>query len=238
MASILVCLSRALFFLGPSGLDRYPSGKFKLSRKSTTCQVRFPHIHYKMGSNLSASKSPASPSIRHIQVHLSPTQTLSITLPVSKATIRWLLAQVRSHCSFPILGLKSISQNEALDMWLLQLGRPVAPLRDGERLEVVTSGKGQVEPVSGPLSPAHFSYLKVLGKGGNARVLAARKKDSGQLYAVKVMTKRQVQREDKVENVLAERRILAIAAHPFVVKLHYAFQSVIPLCSPQSCTSC
>lgn len=122
-----------------------------------------------------------------------------------------------------------MSQNEALDIWLLQLGRPVSPLRDGERLEVVTSGNCHIEPVSGSLSAAHFTYLKVLGKGGNARVLAARKKDSGQLYAVKVMTKKQVQREDKVENVLAERRILAIAAHPFVVKLHYAFQSVTPM---------
>jgi serum/glucocorticoid-regulated kinase 2 len=96
----------------------------------------------------------------------------------------------------------------------------------------------KIEPISGPLSSAHFAYLKVLGKGGNARVLAARKKNSGQLYAIKVMSKRQVQREDKVENVLAERRILAKAAHPFVIKLHYAFQSVISLYSPQNSSLC
>ena len=103
----------------------------------------FLSIHYKMGSDLSKS-SLHSPTLRLIHIQISPTKTLSVSLPAhSKATIRWLLSQVRSHCPFPLLGLKSLSQNEALDLWLSQLGRSVEPLRDGEKLEIVTSGNAQ-----------------------------------------------------------------------------------------------
>lgn len=46
------------------------------------------------------------------------------------------------------------------------------------------------------------------------------------LYAVKVMNKRHVLKEEKVQQVLTELNILTQLSHPFIINLHYAFQSV------------
>ena len=43
-----------------------------------------------------------------------------------------------------------------------------------------------------PVTEGSFEYLKCIGKGGYSRVMMARKKDTGRLYAVKVMNKLQM----------------------------------------------
>lgn len=77
-----------------------------------------------------------------------------------------------------------------------------------------------------------FNFLKVIGKGGYSTVLkghgnVARKKDTGALYAIKAMSKHQLLAEDKVSQVTTELSILAQVNHPFIISLHYAFQSVL-----------
>lgn len=57
-------------------------------------------------------------------------------------------------------------------------------------------------------------------------MVEARKRDSGQLYAVKVISKRFLEKENKVTQAKTEREILGKMAHQFIVKLHYAFQTV------------
>jgi len=42
---------------------------------------------------------------------------------------------------------------------------------------------------------------------------------------MKVISKSFVIEKGKVEQIIAERRILSKLSHPFIVKLHYAFQS-------------
>jgi len=80
--------------------------------------------------------------------------------------------------------------------------------------------------VAYPVSAGHFHLLKVIGKGGYSTVVQARKKDSGSLFALKIMNKRQILKEDKVSQVLTEARILSRVHHPFVISLYHAFQSV------------
>lgn len=54
-----------------------------------------------------------------------------------------------------------------------------------------------------------------------------RKKDTGLIYAMKVMKKDKVTSESKLKQIMNERTIMQeLNDHPFVVKLHYAFQSV------------
>ena len=52
-----------------------------------------------------------------------------------------------------------------------------------------------------------FEFLKVIGRGGFSRVLMARKKDSGQLFAVKAIQKVHLQQEDKAKTTMAEIKI-------------------------------
>lgn len=53
-----------------------------------------------------------------------------------------------------------------------------------------------------------------------------RRKDNGQFFAIKVISKKEMLTKDKEENVFNERNIMARMKHPFIVKLHYAFQNV------------
>lgn len=136
--------------------------------------------------------------------------------------MRWLLTAVRKAYTGQggIAALRSQGREEMLDVLLTMLSRPLSYLRDGDQLIAVVSC-----PVPSSLSRDHFEFLKVIGKGGSATVLQARKLDTGQLFAVKVLNKRCLQREDKTAQSLTERSILAKMSHPFVVKLHYAFQT-------------
>ncbi|XP_030058118.1 ribosomal protein S6 kinase alpha-3 isoform X1 [Microcaecilia unicolor] len=74
---------------------------------------------------------------------------------------------------------------------------------------------------------SHFEFLKVLGQGSFGKVFLVRKisgSDSGQLYAMKVLKKATLKVRDRVRTKM-ERDILVEVNHPFIVKLHYAFQT-------------
>jgi serine/threonine protein kinase len=47
----------------------------------------------------------------------------------------------------------------------------------------------------------------------------------GHIYAIKVMNKVEVAAQGQVERTQTERTILANVRHPFIVRLHYTFQS-------------
>ncbi|XP_015218812.1 ribosomal protein S6 kinase alpha-2 isoform X2 [Lepisosteus oculatus] len=75
--------------------------------------------------------------------------------------------------------------------------------------------------------PSQFELLKVLGQGSYGKVFLVRKikgTDTGQLYAMKVLKKATLKVRDRVRSKM-ERDILAEVNHPFIVKLHYAFQT-------------
>ena len=65
----------------------------------------------------------------------------------------------------------------------------------------------------------------MIGRGGFSRVILCRKKDTGILYAVKIMKKSKIIREKKTKPIMSERRVLEKLDHPFIVKLHWAFQN-------------
>ncbi|XP_040280184.1 ribosomal protein S6 kinase alpha-1 isoform X3 [Bufo bufo] len=74
---------------------------------------------------------------------------------------------------------------------------------------------------------SHFVLLKVLGQGSFGKVFLVRKitpPDNNQLYAMKVLKKATLKVRDRVRTKM-ERDILAEVNHPFVVRLHYAFQT-------------
>lgn len=75
--------------------------------------------------------------------------------------------------------------------------------------------------------PTQFELLKVLGQGSFGKVFLVRKMvgpDAEQLYAMKVLKKATLKVRDRVRTKM-ERDILVEVNHPFIVKLHYAFQT-------------
>ncbi len=51
-----------------------------------------------------------------------------------------------------------------------------------------------------------------------------RKRDNGDIYAMKVMRKERIIERDHGEYVRAERDVLTAVFHPYIVTLRYSFQ--------------
>lgn len=70
-----------------------------------------------------------------------------------------------------------------------------------------------------------FNTLCVIGKGSYAKVVLVRKKSNGNLYALKSMKKKYIQKKKQEERILGEREILTKIRHPFLIQMHSAFQN-------------
>jgi len=70
-----------------------------------------------------------------------------------------------------------------------------------------------------------FDLLKVLGKGGFGKVMLVRKKGSEEIYAMKVLKKEALVRRNQVAHTKTESHILKQIRHPFLTRMHFAFQS-------------
>uniref|UniRef100_A0A0R3T0T1 Non-specific serine/threonine protein kinase n=1 Tax=Rodentolepis nana TaxID=102285 RepID=A0A0R3T0T1_RODNA len=75
-----------------------------------------------------------------------------------------------------------------------------------------------------------FQILKVIGKGGYGTVYLVQKTtkspDKDKFYAMKVLKKAKLIRNEKnTVHTVSERNILQMLKHPFLVRLHYAFQN-------------
>lgn len=66
----------------------------------------------------------------------------------------------------------------------------------------------------------------MIGRGGFSKVVLARKIDTGRLYAIKILKKDQLVNENKIKPILSERAVLQQLNHPFLIKLHWAFQNI------------
>lgn len=75
------------------------------------------------------------------------------------------------------------------------------------------------------VGPSSFLKIKMLGKGDVGRVYLVREKKTSKLYAMKVLSKKEMIERKKIKRALTEQEILATANHPFIVTLHHSFQS-------------
>lgn len=62
------------------------------------------------------------------------------------------------------------------------------------------------------------------------QVVRARKKDTGKVYALKIMDKKFITKENKIAYVKLERIVLDQLDHPGVIRLFFTFQDTYSLC--------
>ncbi|MQL70821.1 hypothetical protein Taro_003095, partial [Colocasia esculenta] len=68
-----------------------------------------------------------------------------------------------------------------------------------------------------------FEIIKPISRGAFGRVFLAKKRVTGDLFAIKVLKKADTIRKNAVESILAERNILISVRNPFVVRFFYSF---------------
>ncbi|KAL8130848.1 hypothetical protein AgCh_006964 [Apium graveolens] len=70
-----------------------------------------------------------------------------------------------------------------------------------------------------------FEIIKPISKGAYGKVFLARKRATGDLFAIKVLKKLDMLRKNDIERIVAERNILIRVRNPFVVRFFYSFTS-------------
>ncbi|XP_073105524.1 3-phosphoinositide-dependent protein kinase 2 isoform X1 [Elaeis guineensis] len=74
-----------------------------------------------------------------------------------------------------------------------------------------------------------FELGKIYGVGSYSKVVRAKKKDSGNIYALKIMDKKFIMKENKISYVKLERIVLDQLDHPGIVRLFFTFQDAYSL---------
>lgn len=70
-----------------------------------------------------------------------------------------------------------------------------------------------------------FILLKAISSGAYGKVILAKKKDTDDYFAIKVLDKQKMMEKNVVEYVMNERNILSQVSNEFIVRGVYTFQS-------------
>lgn len=98
--------------------------------------------------------------------------------------------------------------------------------RDGEDEGDILDVDGLTElPLPGKdISFDQLNIMKVIGRGSFGCVKLATDKNTGAVYALKMIDKRGVEKKEIQDKAMLERQILASTSHPMLVTLHQTFK--------------
>ncbi|XP_008564493.1 PREDICTED: 3-phosphoinositide-dependent protein kinase 1 isoform X2 [Galeopterus variegatus] len=108
-------------------------------------------------------------------------------------------------------------------------GSRQSPAMDGTTAESRSSASSlqhttQPPPQPRKKRPEDFKFGKILGEGSFSTVVLARELATSREYAIKILEKRHIIKENKVPYVTRERDVMSRLDHPFFVKLYFTFQ--------------
>lgn len=75
------------------------------------------------------------------------------------------------------------------------------------------------------MSVDDFELLKVVGKGSFGKVVQVKFKETGKIYAMKILKKSLLVQRKQLKHTDTERKILQKMDHPFIVSLQFGFQT-------------
>jgi len=111
---------------------------------------------------------------------------------------------------------------------LKELREQGMPMEKGElEAEVKEAGDAThyADAKTEKVAPDDFDFLKVIGRGAFGKVMQVRHKTTKQIYAMKILRKKQIVKRNQVEHTKSERKILQALKHPFLMTLRYAMQT-------------
>jgi len=114
------------------------------------------------------------------------------------------------------------------DMAGIQPPTAVEPDSDGAVPITTMQQQQQAAALAKPNVQMFLPMLRVLGKGSFGKVVLVQKrtgKERGGLFAMKILRKTHLVKRRQIERTRTERKVLSVVNHPFIMKLHYAFQT-------------
>ena len=69
-----------------------------------------------------------------------------------------------------------------------------------------------------------YEVVHKLGEGSFGKVVLVRKKDNGELYALKFIDKKRIRNERELESIMSESEVLQKIEHPYIMRMYGAFQ--------------
>lgn len=76
------------------------------------------------------------------------------------------------------------------------------------------------------MSLRNYELVKVIGSGGFSQVILGRKIDTGKLYALKIVKRDFIRKNEKESIIMNEINILKSCNNPYIVHLDCAFKTV------------
>ena len=161
-------------------------------------------------------------------------------LPQEDLKVKWLFEEVRgiydtlyetgklgNEPKKEIACLKTLEGLPSMDYYLTNLDNSLHPIKENTLLSVhYTKESNSPNHSKGEISKNSFQYLKVIGSGGYSNVVLARKKDTGKLFAIKIIKKDSTYLKTNKRIYLAEVNIMKrLIDIPHIVGLHYTFQT-------------
>ena len=102
---------------------------------------------------------------------------------------------------------------------------PIRRIDSGLLHNTAPAASGDAGRARKRLTPDDFEMLCLVGQGAFGKVFQVRKRDTGAVYAMKVMRKETIIEREQTDYMRAERDILTVIHHPYVVTLRYSFQT-------------
>ena len=100
---------------------------------------------------------------------------------------------------------------------------PKTPLDRSFSIQTVTKIRSESIAVNNKVSIDDFKIIKKIGKGSYAKVVLAKKIQTSKSFAIKIINKQFIEKENKINEAHIEKQILSELSHPNIIKLHYSF---------------
>ncbi|KAJ2787827.1 hypothetical protein GGI15_000396 [Coemansia interrupta] len=224
----LVSLFAALFRNGGSsgfGRGKDSAGGPSVLRRKNTSSAFSTNVLPVMSRSSSALRrlsqnTPSSQSSASISVTSTPTPALVPATPGSSGALTMLGAPSESGHVASASATASIPAPADVP-----LSSPVTRQRNNSQLSSMRATPESAAKVQRMPSIDEFDFIKPISRGAFGRVYLTRKKATKDLYAIKVMRKKDMINKNMVTQALAERRALSLLSTDWVVQLYYAFHS-------------